>query len=486
VIAPILVSPRHNCVSFPCGARIHFSRKWAATMLALLLVEAHNNRALTAARLNAELQRLGKTKPLTRAQQSILVETLRSECGAIKNCSFVLEADKATVGPWRLRLSKQCHFVIEDETPGNQVQDGLQQRSDNWAWPKLVPNGAYASLLQVLSVCLTSDAFALDGDFVNAVESLQPVFDLPLSEDGRALLLLRKAVHHKREGEFGEARECVQQILAIPSDAIKDQPLLLHAKTLLDRFDYDESPGTEHERLWSMMALPPPTFGHDVRAMAEWHNLRGMLARRRLQGIASGLIDAAEGETIQLLHQLALQHLESAAYCALSLRDFSLLQSIVGNTAFHLQNVLLQELSTVTQVFDWYALMVNYAEKLDIGKESAWDYIFLGQFWLDYHQSLESSGRYRDAYGAYNGISFIGRAHPSEERFYVTAIERLNDCGDMRQVAIARINYTRFAQWNLSETKHANSAMELRRLLNTSPNLRELLRSDGYGPYLPA
>jgi len=92
------------------------------------------------------------------------------------------------------------------------------------------------------------------------------------------------------------------------------------------------------------------------------------------------------------LSQLALRHFQAALYLVLWFRDWDRVQAYVANLAYHLQACLAQHPSLgvhATQVLNWHRLTMAYEDKLAAGRDSAWEYIFFGKFWLDNHEALQ-------------------------------------------------------------------------------------------------
>ncbi|NMM28291.1 MAG: hypothetical protein HHJ12_13630 [Glaciimonas sp.] len=491
---PIRIYPERNGITLPDGSVMRFTQRWEATLLAMLLMQARANRDLQTDMLRIELERRGQTQPLNRTQYSRLIKSLTEGLDRIPGRPVLLEYGprKATVGPWRLRFKTPCAFEvdksdmigsIEASASASFVGEGDQSKHIPWPYPLMLSVRAPDALHKLLSACLISDAFAAQGNFHSALETLQPIYSQPLSCDLRVMLNLREALYSKRLGEFTEARAFALKVLKADPAQLQDPTLRQHASFLLDRIDYDESPGTAHIRLWDLANAPSPTLGADLRTAPDWHNLRALLARRRLLGIATRQIPPGSDPNVQKLHHHALLHLETAIYWALSLKDWEKLQAFVANVAFHLQSVLPLGLSNVRQIFAWYALMMNYAEKLDAGKDSAWEYLFLGEFWLDHEQELRQTSQ--PACSASDPFYIIQEMHPAYENFYLRAIERIQHCADYRQVAIAQINYLRFIQAHLGPKKKAAAEKALCALLQNVPSLRDQLEAEGYGAYLP-
>lgn len=498
---PILIHLERNAMVLPDGGIVCFSQRWEATLLAMLYTQAHANCDLPAAMLRTELARRGQVQPLNRAQHGRLIKSLAEGLARIPGHPVLLEYGprKATVGPWRLQFKAACEFEIGKENhfapasagasqvpPAERDGTGDAEMETAWPWPRMLaqPSPDPDLLHGMLSVCLVSDGFALQGNYHSALETMQQVYAHPLSGDARVMLTLREALHYKRLGEFPEARALALKVMKTDGVSLRDPALRHHAGFLLDRIDYDESPGTAHARLWQMAGEPSPVMGIDLRTAPDWHNLRALLARRHLLGMADEQGGREADTDLRNLHRHALLHLETAIYCALALRDWEKLQAFVANVAFHLQCVMPLGLSSTGQVLAWYTLMMNYAEKFDAGKDSAWEYIFLGKFWLDHEEELLHLRLQSPAAG--DPFFIIQNLHPAHEDFYLHAIERLHHCGDPRQVAIAWINYLRFAKKHLGKKIQFAAEKNLCGLLFATPPLKKQLEAEGYGLYLPS
>ena len=443
-----------------------FGRRWEATFLALLAARQVTHEALT-----NELTRRGQRQPLNRSQMQRLLDSLRAYLDALPGRPLSIEHPprKATTGPWQLRYRQAFDIAIDPGSSGNAAQD------TGAIGPRLLQSTCLTTWRHLLETLLVADGFAAQGKYIEAVESLAPAHDLPLTADARFLLHLRTVRHENILGNHAEAR-CLLVRLLQEHDAatLVDPGLLPYARFLLDRIDYDHAPGVNYPRLWAMgEPLVSGVAAHPLHA-GEWHNLRALLARRMLHESAatSGQVD----ERTRAFHRTALAHLESAMYWALGLRNWERLQAFVANLAYHLQSVIPLGLATPLETYAWHSLEHAYYDKLDAGKESAWELIYLGQFWLDYEADLA---------GGMPVTAVIGDHHPDEEAFYLHAIRSVEQTGDARQAALGWINYRRFAARHLGPEKLLNADRALSRLFAAHDELRTTLEAEGYARHLP-
>lgn len=466
-----------------------FTRRWEALMLAALLDAARTMRDLPADSLQALLEQRGQTKPLNRSQIQRLVHNLQAFLNDLPDASVRIETPprKSTVGPWRLRHDGR----LDHSTDG-------RPSAAPWAHPSLVGDAGIDALHTVLSTLLVADALAVDGRYALATDVLRALDTQPLSTEGQGLVWLRLCSWYKHTGRFEQARQCAHQVIAHPS--LADPDLALYARFFLQRIDYDERPSDSWMRLWHTTESPPGrpeprNGGTDWRTLTEWHNLRALLARRRMQQLASRSVPAPASpetappeDTVASLDRLALRHFQAALYQVLWFRDWDRLQAYVANLAYHLQASLGAHPSLgvpAQRVLNWHRLTMAYEDKLAAGRDSAWEYIFFGKFWLDNHHALHPPPRPDPL------AHSLGNSSPDRSRFYERALERLRECGDDRQIAIGHSLFLRFAQSHMSEIEAAAvvqaQTAQLTRLLDkqTSDRLLQTLVDDGYTVHWP-
>ena len=461
-------------------------------MLCLLWHEGLAGRLLSSDVFNQRIMARGQTKPLNRAQHLRLITSLEAFFKLVPELGLLLHYPprKTTMGPWQLFYKDSIKFVDSKDTLP------VQSDPQHWPYPKLLSEdeergsiddsarlesktNSIVILHDLMLALLNSDAFAVNGEYKDAIEEQSSIYGLSLSQEFRHVLNLREALWSKRIGLFDHARQLAKSVIVNPSDL--DMGLSINANFFLHRISYDESPGQMHAKLWDAATVPTPTKQSDVRTMPEWHNLRALLARRRLLSIEN--IDKNK-DAILDLHKQTINHMQSALYWAVQFRDWDRLQSYVANVSFYLQSVLQVGLSTISEVFMWHKLCINYGDKLYLSQDSGWEYIFFAEFWLDHHSEL--SGHTNSDPVAHT----VDNSHPNQKSFYTRGIAKLAICADARQKAIMWILYGRFVIGHLAqnETTIADEllvvCLNLHELLQKEPDLRERLQKEGYGDYL--
>lgn len=463
-----------------------FSRRWECHFLCLLVNEAQCGRAVTNVALQTALQQNGQQNELNRAQLQRLLYGLNDFFLRLPQLQISLEAAprQHTVGPWKLAYHDGVGFInqkIENEK--------LNKKKRPWAHPRVLVARSHLSvdksslhlknLHEILSVLLTSDAFAVNGEYADAIHTQLTLDSEIFSDEFANVLKLREALWEKRIGNFEKAKQLANVVAQKPLNI--DVGLVANAQFLLNRISYDESPAKVYQDLLKNMPTPQRVMSSDLRVLPEWHNLRALLARRRVVEIAG-----MDREQAILLHFEALDHLQSAIYWALQFRDWDRLQAYVSNISFHLQSVLPLGLAAVNEVFMWHRLCLTYGDKLSLAQDSGWEFIFLGKFWLDHHAEIAVES------AADPLAHTVEDAHPSQAQFYRKAIAKLTTCADARQLGIMWLLYGRFAAEHLAriqpntESVLTEISTALRDLLAKKPQLKQTLASEGYGSYLAA
>lgn len=470
------IDTQGNRVLMSDGREHVFTRRWEATVLALLVHYHHSGKPFASADLDQELARHGQKQPLNRAQKQRLFDNIKAFIATLPGVPLTLvhAPRKATVGPWEMKIALGLKIEIPHLATSSASRAGGGDTPRAPVAIRLLAPSSLPRLRQLINQLVIAESLAERGHYLDASERLEPVFKLPLSPDAHMLLKIREAQFQKFQGDFAAARQTILDLLAKDPAELLDQGLLDMARFYLDRIDYDASPGQAWKALWNIGHVPEPSARHDPRVISEWHNLRALLARRCLLDQSAGSLS----EAIQALHEAALAHFEAAIYWATAARDWGKVQAYSANLAHYLYCVIPMGLSEPAEVFHWHALVINHEEKLDVGHETAWEFIFLGQFWLDYEKSLAVAGNDTES------SILIGNLHPRNEDFYVAAIQRLEDCADLRQVAIAWINYGRFAKRRNLRAKRQLAINALDRLFVLLPDLKASLEADGYTPHL--
>jgi hypothetical protein len=184
-------------------------------------------------------------------------------------------------------------------------------------------------------------------------------------------------------------------------------------------------------------------------------------------------------------HGLALAHFESALYLRMAAQDAGKVPDVLFNLAFHLQKAHAMGLCGLLEVCQWYGMAVHYDLRHNLMGSSCWDYLFMGQLWLEHHLELHSLMRQSEAIEhELNNALMLDDRHPWEAAFFTEAVRRSHLTGDVRQQAIALILSMRFARrWPQPNLPHQAHERDLKALLHAHPPLRQQLLEDGYDDF---
>ena len=469
----IRIDTRANAAGVNGQLLVRFTRRWEAALLALVLRAGRVG--LNEVALQRGLAARGQGIRLNRAQLSRLFNNLAQFAREQAEDAFAIVHGprQATVGPWWLEASVEIEWLIDGE-PWQPVRI-----DDDWPYPGLTRDIDEAILWRTLQEVMLSDGFAAVGDWRAAREALRALDDLPLREEARALVALRRITCLRRLGEYAEALVELQRLRLQTITA--DPALPGYIEFLILRTQYDQGPAGYYEALWEATELPP-ALARDTRIQPEWHTLRALLLRRRLPAFGTR-------PELYELHREALRHFEAAIYFALWHADWTRLQAYVTNVGFYLQTwgslTQWQKGVTPLAVLRWQGLTLAYADKFDAGRESAWECIFFAEFWLDHPLALERlSQRERNA-------QEVSGLLPNQEAFYQHAVRRLHAVADRRQLAIMLTLYLRFATHHMPyKSRPATIRHVWGRLLELfagpdGEQIRLALAEEGYARWWP-
>jgi tetratricopeptide (TPR) repeat protein len=473
----ITVDPLLNAILVDQGGiqrEARLGRRWAAHFLAQLVARHRKNEPLALACLQAELQRLGQPQALNRAQIQRIIKAIEAafvDLGSRAPKLAYTPGDQCG-GPWRLSSPEGTQWDIRHRQQEGVVQPPL--RRGQWHSPLLCKDPALADLHQLMCTLMVADDLHRHSDFQAAHEELQDAYEAALTPEGLQLVLLKDAYALKHHGEYGPARQCCQRIIQVGDTSHKAPGMASLAKFMLDRIRYDENPAVAYESLRHTAQPPEHLHAPDRTALAEWHNLQALLARRHMQ--------AAPHEAEQA-HGLALAHFESALYLRMAAQDAGKVPDVLFNLAFHLQKAHSLGLCSLLEVCQWYGMAAHYDHRHNLMGSSCWDYLFMGKLWLENHQELQSLMRQSvQIQGELNNALLLDHHHPWQGEFFIEAVRRSLLTGDVRQQAIAHILAQRFARlWHHPGLSAKVHERDLQALLHAHPALSQQLLDDGYG-----
>jgi hypothetical protein len=438
----------------------------------------------------------------------------------------------ATVGPWRLSNTRDVCFELRADLRATLARTGAPvavprgvvfSATDDEATspgmplgyerPEAVANDGARSwnspVLPALNVDLTAAACRLTlitlveadhaflrGDYVPAAEALAKLASARtgLRPEGRAAVLLRFVRSAKRLGWGDRADAAVHRVLRLArqGNCADASSLTNEALTMQARLAYDRDPFSASQSLWESMRhqrelVPLASAAGFGRAIVDHSLLLALVARRRAEALTpSRTVAPPDSETnpptsaaAALACSAAWAHCRESHYWAWAAGDTYNLQNAVANTAYALQCLLRAHPAWCkatlaldeTEVLAWYALSFRMCRLFNLGGESAWDQIFVAEFWL---ARPTENWRTPNAALQEQGID------PTTLAFYQSAADRADAVGDLRQHVHALIGLWRFARHLGAQSISLRAVNQLNLRLKSQPGLRTQLLSAGY------
>lgn len=478
----ITIDAQHNKVLIDTGLvtqEVCLNRRWAAYFLAQLVARQSRGEPLTLECLQAELLREGQAQPLNRAQVQRIVKCIEAMFAemASPTPALTFTPGEQCGGPWRLSTPREIKWHIthpnQESTLLSSVKSVAHAQRCNWQGPLMCRDASLGDLHQFMNILMLADDLFRHSDFQAAHDELQAAYAMHLTPEGLQLVLIKDAYALKHHGQYAAARQCCTRIIQIANTNTKAPAMGSLAKFMLDRIRYDENPAVAYESLRHTAQVPENLHIPNPIALAEWHNLQALIARRRMLAVP---------REAEQTHWDALTHFESALYLRMASQDASKVPDVLFNLAFHLQKAHGLGLASLIDLCIWYGMAVRYDHRHNLMGSSAWDYIFMGHLWLDHHAELQSLMQQSAATGLdLNTALLLDKHHPWQAAFYQEAIRQAKLTGDDRQQGIAHILAWRFAQeWPSPGLACSTQKRAVSALVRHNPQLYQRLLDEGY------
>lgn len=487
------------------GGKSHsFKRRYEAAFLACL--EESGAQSATTAVAAATIQRvlagLGQTQPLNRKQFQRLLDGIEAGLVAVglNEPSAKIESPNLnrTIGPWwwparaLLRVDvPQRNQILQALAPPDPVGDHGAPKYH------LAKDGTLASTRRIVWLLFYADAHAWDGAFAEVVDIIEdnPIWKLA-SPDAAVLLHLRLAKAHKTLRDFKSARHHFDKARTLTNASATLR--VLHAAQIdhhAERQRYNQSPVEAAQLVRTALT------GHIAQllsgakqAVNPWllgssYNLRGLTLRRAIEALPA---DAAVKDATPLV-TACLNDFISALYCVLCTRDLETTQNIASNIAYAIQQIALRgwlpagkgkSAKSGEEVFDWYRIAFAWHTKFLLADNTAWEYIFLGEYWLRAKAEranflADSALREPDEkLDTYRPI-WQGKL-PNQLAFYEFALARADQIGDPRQIVFAALNQCRFCEEFGHRVARGRAIKAIESACRKDANIRTVVEAEGY------
>ena len=482
---------------------VDFRTERVAWFLAALVAASQHGRPLSAEAFVVALDASGSMAIPDRKAMSRIVKAAQAALNAVSIgdvMSVTHPPRGATTGPWALHQPRTICWSI-DPALGKAVagtNKALKQTADENgsgarrsaasrpAAPAITEGVDAATLRETISVLVQAEHRFVVGDLATAAHQVRDLLSKRtlFTTEGRAAALIHQGRSLRRMGAFAEGLQSLDAAYRLARQptcayaALADTALLMRS-----RLKYDQFPDRATEQLWPLLQTyrRKGLAGHS-RARSHGHsefdlsNLLALMARRRaLAAVASGPEAAANACTEMWFHA------RESLFLAWAGNNVIALQYACMNTAYGLHMLIgahktwCAETIGVNEdeVIAWYALGFQISKVFSLHEDSAWDRIFLGQFWMSrpFTEWLKPNPALQE-----------GGWDPTKLAFYKKTVEHANAVGDARQRAISLYGVYLFAAKTGVRNEAAKAREKLDALLRLQPGLREQMKADGYRP----
>lgn len=472
------------------GQAVALSGRWDAAFLHALIAGRcfGPGRAGTAQTLERAMAPFGLRASLTATQWSRIVERVRAA---------LLELDPA--GGWARRLSHPPRgkttgpwwwTLGADEAPplllGGDASLPLTRLASGSLTPAVPDSLALAS-----ASALDSEAPArLAAEFKLALEAVwkaDPKHALDLLAEnarwkGESLALsmlrrLRRVEVLQSVGAYGRAARLLDALEAERSDPLLARLFASHIRLARMRVTYAGDPmgsyaalGRELRQALTGRAARATDCG-DGMAWAEKLHLLALCERRTLEYDTD--VDTGASAAPARLHPM-LRAAHAALLLFLLARCHDRAQHVCANLAYAHQKLAPRfgEPHWALAV-RWHELSFGMHAAFGGAENSAWEYIYLGEFWLDSPEARAACRR------PGRGASWDDHT-PDDLAFYDRACRIAAQLGDPRQVAYTLLNRYRFALHAGSGKTRDEALRRVRAHLRAHPELVRLMEGEGY------
>lgn len=280
-------------------------------------------------------------------------------------------------------------------------------------------------------------------------------------------------------GDHAKARGLISELAYAASGDVVERVLIAHTTVTAQRQRYAEDPvGNYQDVLRSFeyeIALPssPVWRAPDAAALAERLQLHALCLRRSIESAEGG---GSTTTVAGLLRDCTLmQQCFHAAYLLFFIaRGYDRAQHVCANLAYaHQQMAQCLGGDHVVRALEWHRLSFGLHTAFGGGENSAWEYIFLGELWLQSEEARTLLGQDRLRVGWECGI-------PDERHFYEHVCTVAAQTCDPRQFAYAQQIRYRFALQARDGRWLRQVTGEFASWLNGQPAMRSLMQAEGY------
>lgn len=502
------------------AVKYQYTHRWESSVLAALSLRRAETpaSAVSNVALTKLLSDLGQSVPLNRKQLARLFDSIATGLAAVglDPATHGIQSlpRKRTVGSWwwnstnsgdtifrladaeRLKSALQTLHLNNSTVVQRHALSGANLVAESVRELSFATDRKLATTRTIIWKCFFADAHAWDGSFTDMVESLERDHVWKTATPAaRILLHLRLARANKTLRNFKESTKHFHQARRLATaSALLDAMFSQHIQLHLERLRYNQNPIaaaqdveialTQQIEIFTgvaddatkRVAVNPITLGHA-------YNLRALTRRRAIEALPA---DAEAARRDPLVSACIADGL-SALFCLLTTLELETTQNIASNIAYNLQRIALRgwlppidTAQDANEVFEWYRLSFAWHYRFHLADNTAWEYIFLGEYWLSNPDAMDAQHRARSTQrDGVLGVDWQGRP-PGEPAFYEHALKRAEQIDDARQITYAALNLYGFGKLRQRPALVRRGRDALTRIARIWPEVITLVRGEGY------
>jgi tetratricopeptide (TPR) repeat protein len=459
-------------------SEIQFTRRWEALFLELLMHRGKSlkNPSLSYEDFMDEAAKAGQSTNLNRAQMARILDSLYGGFDSINagywfRGQFQFPPRKRTVGPWTW---KEAAAFERRKSDHRSVSIAPNVKFNTRHVPRLTTKNDSAAIRALLEDFLVVDTCAFDGDFLEAASHIEHLKWKHASLTAQALVHVRRVRMLTLAGALDDATLAIKSLSNNYSKLppVQSKWLIEHIQTLTLRIEYARNPVSSSPHI--INALLQMQFDQnqvaDPLLAGARANLLSLTYRREMERHGQ----ARHPAIAKKFFARSLNALSTAITCYLSAMAYEDVQRCCVNSAYLYQKAFnLKLTSSVDETLGWYQAAFAWNNKFNLSENSAWEYIMLGELYLD-----ETKVRERLGTGKVR-LLWHGKS-PQSAEFYSDAVNVAKRLGDPLQYLHTVLNALRFNTAFGSKDIAAKNLRQFRLLAKQHPEQVETLKTEGY------
>jgi hypothetical protein len=429
---------------------------------------------------NKAVKELGQKTPLNRMQMSRIIESIFKGFNSIGRGPWAKSRLKfnqreKTVGPWRWAETNQAVRAAHQTSASAAFPSaGFPTPTLTRYIPKLTKESSGKAIRLMLATFLEADSLAFDGDYSQAIDVFESRELTAASAATKSLIAIRKARWLILSGQLDAAEALLirTELIASKMPIEQSQWVRLHARNLLLRTQYVRNPVLNSANIIKELTglKRAPSIAPDPLLAGARANLLSLAQRRRMESFKR----AQDRLKAKKHYTRAIDSLSTAILCNLAANSYELVQMCCVNMAYLQQKALEMKLiSSIDEVFAWYAIAFAWNNKFNLSENSTWEFIMVGELFL-----RETRAQERFALTA-TKLHWQG-LRPDQSKFYRAALNNAHRQSEPDQIIHALLNAYLFEEKFGSATLAKTYASQWAEFCIQHPRQLEALKMQGY------